>query len=285
MSTRNVITVPEKACAITNCMYVSEEDELLNTKYIKINGYVFNLLHHPLIPFNSIGMGNIHRQLLRVAVRDNIDVFPFIPLTTMPKASIILIKVSPFTDRTTSLRVNNDEINAEEFACRFLKSFEQQILAPNQQIAFEYESGKLYRVTISCILDVERVVVEHAYLYTTTKIETATSIDNKYNFSAEGSLTRYDHPFKRMASIRWECFYEDVDLLATTLNNEIVLHNKIYDADVNAAMIKRDMAYAASHVKNAKRMASLKTSIAKFMEKHGVRSENSTIDTQDMFLK
>lgn len=85
-------------------------------------------------------------QMLRVAVRDEIDIAPYVPPASMPNAAMIYAEVFNFTDKPKPA-----EMNADALIARLLRVFMGQILAVQQQAAFEFE-GNNFRIAISSML-------------------------------------------------------------------------------------------------------------------------------------
>lgn len=144
--TRVVETTPDKATALSNQVYVSPSDELGSYQFIETGGFVFAVVVHTQITAGAIGLGNVQRKILRVAVRDDLELTPYVPPPSLPNAAMIYAEVSNFTDKPKAAELNSDDLIA-----RLLRVFKGQIFGLQQQAAFEFE-GSNYRITISNLL-------------------------------------------------------------------------------------------------------------------------------------
>ena len=149
---RVVETTPDKACALTNLMYVSPNDELVAIGFTEVSSYVFKVAAHPQISDGAIGMGSVQRKMLRVAVRDDLELTPFsIGSPGSPgDATLIYCEVCNFTDKPS-----RQKLDAAELSAHLIAMFKGQIFGIEQQLAFEHE-GLTYRMEVRnvvCISD------------------------------------------------------------------------------------------------------------------------------------
>jgi vesicle-fusing ATPase len=84
--------------------------------------------------------------MLRVAVKDPLDILPYKPPSTLPGAAMMYAEVSNFGDKPRAV-----ELNADDLIARLIRVFKGQIFTLNQQAAFEHE-GSNFRMTVSSML-------------------------------------------------------------------------------------------------------------------------------------
>ena len=140
---RVVETTPDLQSALTNLVYVNEKDEIARYAFIEAGGYVFSVGIHPLIFSGGLGLGNLQRKIVRVAVGDKLNVKPYSP-KSIPDLEMLYLDISNFAD--SNLR--ECEIDADELITQLIRVFGGQIFTMTQIVAFEYY-GSNYRFTVS----------------------------------------------------------------------------------------------------------------------------------------
>ena len=145
---RIVETTPDRATALTNVVYVGPYDELGRTGFVEAGGYVFTVDVHTNVGAGAIGLGNLHRKMLRVAVRDNLELASFSPPPSLPDAAVIRCDVFNFSD----MQQRPLELDMENLSLHLTELFEGQVIGLCQQVAFEYH-GKNYRMIVTNIDD------------------------------------------------------------------------------------------------------------------------------------
>jgi len=138
--------------ALTNLVYISASDEMAACSFVEMGGFIFSCAVHQLTSPGCIALGNLQRKILRVAVRDPVEVTPLRARPQLPDAAMIYADVANFADKPKAA-----ELNADDLIQRLIRVFSGQVFSLQQQAAFEHE-GNNYRIQISSIsIDVDGV--------------------------------------------------------------------------------------------------------------------------------
>uniref|UniRef100_A0A7R9YT48 Vesicle-fusing ATPase n=1 Tax=Chlamydomonas euryale TaxID=1486919 RepID=A0A7R9YT48_9CHLO len=149
---RAVESTPDKNAALTNLVYISASDEMAACSFVEMGGFIFSCAVHQLTSPGCIALGNLQRKILRVAVRDPVEVTPLRARPQLPDAAMIYADVANFADKPKAA-----ELNADDLIQRLIRVFSGQVFSLQQQAAFEHE-GNNYRIQISSIsIDVDGV--------------------------------------------------------------------------------------------------------------------------------
>ncbi|GLI63735.1 hypothetical protein VaNZ11_006800 [Volvox africanus] len=155
MGTRFVDNCPDKASATTNLVYVSQQDDLRNHQFVEAVGFVFALAAHPLVTMGSVALNSVQRRILRVSVKDELDLRPYRVPKDLPTVGMLYGKVTGILDKARPT-----ELQSEDIIVRLLKNFKGQILTANQQIAFELDTGNFKLVIEQLLVDVAGKLVK-----------------------------------------------------------------------------------------------------------------------------
>ena len=145
-TTRVVETIPDKQSALTNLVYVNEMDDIARYAFIEAGEYVFTVCIHPLIFAGCLGLGNLQRKLLIVAVRDEINFKPYFP-KSVPDLTMINIEIANF-DYNNLIEC---ELDADELIACLIRVFNGQIFTKSQIVAFEH-NRIIYQFTVSNLI-------------------------------------------------------------------------------------------------------------------------------------
>mmetsp|Transcript_11657 Transcript_11657/g.20672 ORF Transcript_11657/g.20672 Transcript_11657/m.20672 type:complete len:723 (-) Transcript_11657:92-2260(-) len=139
---RYVENCPDKTAATTNCLYVSPTDKLANYEFVEACGFVYNVATHPGVPDGAVALNSVQRKILRVAVRDALEMVPWRAPSTLPPAGMIYGEVGYILDKGRPVDVASDPLIA-----RIIKTFAGQVWQTGQVIAFEHE-GSNYKLAM-----------------------------------------------------------------------------------------------------------------------------------------
>ena len=143
---RTVEPSPDKETALTNLVYVSPDDELLCTcNFVEAGGHIFSVVAHRRVSNGSIAFGNVHRKMLKVAVRDVQPVSPFSAKNVI-NAGEIHCEISYFH----ASQVCTIELPSSVLVSRITELFEGQIFGVQQQATFDLD-GQVYNIRITRI--------------------------------------------------------------------------------------------------------------------------------------
>lgn len=145
-SVRTVDNCPDKASATTNYVYVSELDPLARSQFVEMGAYVFNVAGHPAVVQGSVALNSIQRRILKVSVRDGMDVRSYVPPPTLPAANLLYGEIAYVTDK-----VAQRELAANAIIGRLLQDFSGQVLSVGQQVVFELQGLNL-RIVVGSLL-------------------------------------------------------------------------------------------------------------------------------------
>mmetsp|Transcript_29452 Transcript_29452/g.54049 ORF Transcript_29452/g.54049 Transcript_29452/m.54049 type:complete len:737 (-) Transcript_29452:552-2762(-) len=180
---RVVVNCPDRACATSNCVFVSENDEeILKTGLVETDNFVFTVGTHSTIPENSIALNIVQRKILKVERNEQLEVRPIrlrrnIPALTMVYAQVTPIKAGSF----------NGELQSESLIQSLIKSFEGQVFSLQQEIAFELSGTNFKLIIDNLIVDVEgeSVDVPRGSLTSTTVFVFTTSSPGSVKISGQ----------------------------------------------------------------------------------------------------
>ena len=142
-----VANVPDKASALTNMMYIADQD-IGQYKFVIAGSYVFTLAIHPDINPGMIGMGNLHRKMLRVCVQDTMG-FMFIEsldFLNIPDAVEICGDVRHFANNT----VVSDLAEVAQVARTLTVKFHGQVFGYWQEVAFNHNDQN-YKLVVKSV--------------------------------------------------------------------------------------------------------------------------------------
>ncbi|KAG2433336.1 hypothetical protein HXX76_008400 [Chlamydomonas incerta] len=154
MGSRIVDNCPDKASATTNFLYVSARDEIAGIPYVEAEGFVFCLAGHPAVPDGTVALNSVQRRILRVSARDTLDLRPF-KVKGLPAVGMVYAKVAGILDK-----VRPAELQADDLIQRLIRSFGNQVLTKNQQVAFELDGANYKLLVEQLLIDVDGKSVE-----------------------------------------------------------------------------------------------------------------------------
>lgn len=145
-TTRVVEKIPDKQSALTNLVYVNETDEIARYAFIEAGEFVFTVCIHPRISARYLGLGNLQRKILRVAVHDEINFRPYLPESVLD-LTMIYIEIANFEYNT----LIEDELDADELIACLIRVFNGQIFSMSQIVAFEHKRI-IYQFTVTNLI-------------------------------------------------------------------------------------------------------------------------------------
>ena len=149
---RNVETSPSAMTALTNCVYVSPDDDLSNNQFIEMNNYVFTVILCPGILNGNIGINNIQRKMLRVAVGNSIDVNIFTKyiqdIQDIKDINMISCEISNFSNTRTPISI---ELDTSYLTRQLVSVLQGQIIGSKQRITFDFQN-RIYNMLVNTII-------------------------------------------------------------------------------------------------------------------------------------
>jgi vesicle-fusing ATPase len=148
-SSRSVENCPDKASARTNYVYFNPSDTLSRHTFVQISNFVYKTGSHASVPEGGVGLSSVQRKGLQVSVKDSVDILSYNATTNLPQAALIYAEIAHAIDKVRPV-----ELQAGDIVDKIIKDFKQQIVAPAQQIVFEY-LGSNYKLVIGTVRSAE----------------------------------------------------------------------------------------------------------------------------------
>lgn len=146
---RTATNVPDNKAAKTNCLYVSEDDDVMcNGTMVLMRGYVFHVWGHPLVQRGGIAMNAVQRKMMGVNVGEGVEPAVLRADVCFSSIATLYADVGFISAGGGGSSSRHAVLHADQLVESLRHSLHGQVLAVDQQIIFEL-NDKNYKLTVT----------------------------------------------------------------------------------------------------------------------------------------
>lgn len=160
LSSRIISNMPDKELALTNCVYVSDEDDhIFSMNRIIINGFVFNVRKDPRINNATIAMNSVQRKITRYTLGNVIEIEAYNP-SILPRP---ISKLHCRLARITEQPYEETEEMYEYLQRYIVMGFNDQVFSFGQQVVYTFNDMNM-RFIITGMYDKNNKQIQIGYV-------------------------------------------------------------------------------------------------------------------------